>query len=339
MTIGDSINRFNRKYSPYMGNLVNHLPMGQLALYKMTRNVASADEYARYFTERFAIDPVETNSKPATSLDECIGNRSSYAACLPVISEIIEKQGVDTAVASVLNQYLTGMSSGLFHVLIRLAYAVEGAEIEEQLKEEVTRALSYYATGYRGAGLLTRNISPKDIVYEMQKLSTDPEVQHLLSQQPSMGKKMKALYDSDLYQDRGFILHGTEKDKVEGLLSFFVPAFLQSNNIVVLHCITGLHALMNLKKYFNDFDHAVDVYTTCCLTHLLTVDGLTFIESSNDHVESIVEISWNELFSQGSQSKDVHTIKFTYTCHQLELLHGFDQSGLKKAALYRISKT
>ena len=339
MTIGDSINRFNRKYSPYMGNLVNHLPMGQLALYKMSDNVALADEYARYFTAHFAIDPLEINSEPANSLDECLGNRSRYAACLPITRKMIKQQGLDTAVSSVLNQYTSGMSSGLFHVLIRLAYAVEGAEIEEQLEEEVSRALSYYVSGYREAGLLTRKISPQDIVSEMKKLSADPEIQQLLNQQSSMGKKMKALYASDLYQKRGFILQGTEKNKVAGLLSLFVPAFLQSNNIVVLHCITGLHALMNLKKYFRDIDHALDVYTTCCLTHLLTVGGLTFSEPGQNYGENNTEIHWNELFSEGSLSKDVHTIKFTYTCQQLESRHGFDQSGLKEAASYRISKT
>ncbi len=338
MTIGESINQYNRQYSPYMGSLVNHLPMGQLALYQMTKEADQAEKYARYFTERFTIDLVAKNSVPAATLEECVGNRARYADCLPVTEEMIQKQGLKPAVAAVLNQYLSGMSSGLFHVLIRLAYAVEGAELEKVLEEEAARALSYYVTGYRESGLLTRKINPDEIIDEMHKLKDHAGINKLLNEQPSLGRKLKALYESDVYHEQGFILGGTEKDKVTGLLDLTIPAFIQSNNILVLHCITGLHALLNLKPYFNEFEKALDVYFTCCLTHLLTVDSLTFNERPLNKREDKSEIGWDELFSRGSQSRDVHTIKFTYTCHQLETRHGFDQSGLKEAALFRIEQ-
>jgi hypothetical protein len=338
VTIGESINQHNRQYSPYMGSLVNHLPMGQMALYQMTKDLDRVEEYARYFTERFSIDPVTKNSVSAASLEECVGQRARYAECLPVPKEMIEKQGMESTVAAVLNQYMLGMSSGLFHVLIRLAYAVEGAEMERVLEEEVARALSYYVTGYRKAGVLDRKINLDEIMDEMNKLKDHSGISRLLNEQPSMSRKLEALYNSDLYYEQGFIIGGTEKDKVTGILDLAIPAFLQSNNIVVLHCITGLHALLNLKPFFNDFEQALDVYFTCCLTHLLTVDGLTFHESAWNKKESKTDIGWEELLSRGSQSRDVHTIKFTYTSHQLEARHGFEQSGIKGAALYRIER-
>jgi hypothetical protein len=334
MTIGDCINRYNEKYSPYMKNLVNHLPMGQLALYQMTDSVEKAEEYARYFTGRFQIDPVDQEAAPAASLEECVGMRDQYARCLPLTRKLIRDHGLAEAVAGILNPYMSGMSSGLFHVLIRLAYAVEGAELDESLEEETARALAYYVTAYREAGLLERRIDPEAAAAEMQALVNAPEIRALLEQHPSLGKKLKALYESPAYREKGFLFRGTEGEKVRGLLRILVPAFMRSNNIVVLHGITGLHALLNLKEHFQDFDRAFDVYTTCCLSHLLTVDKLDYhpLRASEEVPD------WRFLLTAGSRSRDVHTIKFTYTCHQLENRHGYTGAGLQEAAAFRIGR-
>lgn len=338
VTIGESINQHNRQYSPFMGSLVNHLPMGQLVLYQMTKELDRVEEYARYFTERFSIDPVAKNSVSAASMEECVSQPACYAECLPVTKEMIEKQGMEATVAAVLNEYMLGMSSGLFHVLIRLAYAVEGAEMEKVLEEEVARALSYYLTGYREAGVLDREINLDEIMDEMNKLKDHSGISKLFNEQPSIGRKLEALYNSDLYYEQGFIIGGTEKDKVTGLLNHAISAFLHSNNIVVLHCITGRHALLNLKPFFNDFEQALDVYFTCCLTHLLTIDGFTFHESILGKKESKTDIGWEDLFSRGSQSRDIHTTKFTYTSHQLETRYGFKQSGKKEQLCIELSE-
>ena len=332
MTIGESINRYNKSYSPYMKNLVNHLPMGQLALYQMTGNVERAEEYAQYFTQRFSIDPVNPETESANSLAACVGKRDRYEECLPLTRDMIRKAGMKTAVTELLSKYMTGMSSGLFHVLIRLAYAVEGAELEKELEEEVARALAYYVTAYREAGRLERRIDPADILDEMMELTKHPDIRQILADQPTLGKRLKELYASDVYHDQGFLLEGTESEKAAGLLSLLVPAFINSNNMVVLHGITGLHALLNLKDVFTDFNEALDVYTTCCLTHLLTVDDLV-IEPLTATRE---DLPWETLLINGSQSRDVHTIKFTYTCHQLEMRHGYTNAGLRNAARFRI---
>lgn len=333
MTIGKMINDYGKKHSPYMGNLVNHLPMGQLALYQMTQNIEKVEVYSKKFVEMYSVDPVETDVEPAESIKECVGKRDHYAACLPLMQKTIREEGVEKSVRSILNQYQLGMSSGLFHVLIRLAYAVEGANINNELEEEVARALAYYVTAYREITVLERRIPHTDVVNETKQLHEDPSIQRILREAPSLGKKMKALYNSETYLNKGFLIQGEESEKVTGLLSVLVPAFIKSNDILVLHCITGLHALLNLRPFFDDFQKGLDIYTTCCLTHLLTLEKIDFSQEMPEKTEK----NWETLMQKGSASRDVHTIKFTYTGHQLENKHGYQQSGLKGAVEFRVN--
>ena len=314
-----------------MGNLVNHLPMGQLALYKLSGNLDLVKDYSDYFKQRFQINQMKENEHKADSLESCLGNRELYESCLILIREQIKEKGIDKLVKEVLNQYPLGMSSGLFHVLIRLAYAVEGAELEEKLEEEVARALAYYITAYREAGVLTRHIPISEIFNEMNMLVGHKKIKKLLETQPSTGKQMKVLYENKIFMELGFVLEGSEEEKIKGLISLLLPVFDLSSSIVVLHCITGLHALVNLKEYFDDFENAFDIYTTCCIAHLLTVDDLTY----HEHDKNSEPLNWDEFIALCLTSRDVHTIKFTYSCH--ELYQRYNIEGLKRSAHKKIT--
>ncbi|HBH13441.1 MAG: hypothetical protein XD91_0465 [Clostridiales bacterium 38_11] len=331
MTIGELIIEYGKQDTPYMGNLVNHLPMGQLALYRLSGNLDLVKDYSDYFKEKFQINQMKENEHKADSLESCLGERELYESCLILLKERIRQEGIDRIVREVLNQYPLGMSSGLFHVLIRLAYAVEGAELEEKLEEEVARALAYYVTAYREADILTRRIPISEIFNEMNKLVNHKKIKKLLEAQPSTGKQMKALYENKTFMELGFVLEGSEEEKIKGLISLLLPVFELSSSIVVLHCVTGLHALINLNKYFNDFENAFDIYTTCCIAHLLTVENLIYREPN----EKLEPLNWNEIITLCLTSRDVHTIKFTYSCHELYQCYVIE--GLKKSAHKKIT--
>jgi len=203
--------------------------------------------------------------------------------------------------------------------------------MENHLEEEVSRALAYYVTAYREAGVLSRRVVVSDMFDEMKQLASHKEIRKLLESQPSTGRQMKALYEDKTFMERGFLIKGSEEDKIRGLISLLLPVFDQSFSIVVLHCLTGLHALVNLKDYFNDFDRAFDIYSTCCLAHLLTVGDLTY----NESVEAVSTPDWNEIISQCLSLTDVHTIKFTYSCHELYQRYGMEE--LKRSAYLKMS--
>lgn len=313
MYISNIINDYGKEYRPYMRGLVNHLPMTQLALYKMTNDINRVRDFTESYVKKAKIDPVKIEFEKINSIEECLGNRELYEPCLELINKELEEKNIDEVISYVLNTYPLGMSSGLFHTLIRVAYAVEGYRIDRDLIQEVTRALAYYITAYREAKPFSRDIKAKDILKEMEGLVSNPHINDVLKTQNTMGQKIKALYNDEEYLNLGFRLRGTEDEKIRALLSIVLPAYINSDDIVVLHCITGIHALIVLKEYYNDFDKAIDILTSCFISHLLTLENIDYTNGK----DRIVDLSWGNIISMAVESPDVHTIKLTYSCREL----------------------
>lgn len=330
MRISKIINDYGERYSPYMRNLVNHLPMGQLALYKLINNVEYVKEYSEDYVERIQINPVKDLYQKSDSLEETLGVRDSYEAALDIIKKKIDHENIHSMIDDILNRYSLGMSSGLFHTLIRLAYAVEGYDIDKDFIDEVARALAYYITGYRQADRFHRQISRSQVIEEMTSLEENLHIKKILDSYDSLGQRMKALYNSDKYLKKAFVIEGDGEEKIRGLLDLLIPTYRNSKNIVVLHCITGLHALIVLKDYFKDFEEAIDIFTSCVITHLSVVDNLKFENAFSNHTEQ----SWDCLKFKAAQSSDVHAIKLSYSSYELDKLYGISQ--LKDCALLRI---
>lgn len=330
MSIGKIINNYGSKDSPYMGGLVNHLPMGQLALYKMTGDLEKVRAYSQEYLERGNINTVKIDYPKKKSLRECLGKRNLYESCLDLIKEKSKIKGIHNLTKDILNKYILGMSSGLFHTLIRVAYGVEGCQIDKELTEELERALAYYITAYREGDLFTRKIPSSQIIDEMKTLSSSEHIRNLILSKDTLGQRMKSLYSDDEYLKLGFIIDGSEEEKIKALLKLLVPLYDDSGNIVVLHCITGLHALVVLQEYYYDFSKALDIFTTLVITHLLTIDSLEY----NDTIKDKTELSWRCILAKGAGSTDVHAIKLAYSSYELDKIYGFPE--LKDSALKRI---
>ena len=78
----------------------------------------------------------------------------------------------------------------------------------------------------------------------------------------------------------------------------------------------------------------MDIYTTCWLMHLFTVEN----PDDQQRIPEKTKLDWKTLFQERSESRDVHTIKFTYTGHQLENKHVYCKSGFTQAVKFRIDK-
>ena len=331
MNIADLINKDGEKYSPYMSGLVNHLPMGQLALYKLTDDLEKVKEYSEGYLKRSSIDPVKEREVEVNSLDECLGERDLYKPCLNLIRMILQQDPLEDLVSFVLNKYPLGMSSGLFHTTIRLAYAIEGYKIDNSLQEEVERALAYYITGYRKGDKFTRKVSPEDTREAMSNMINNPKIEKIRESDRSLGQKLEEFYGDEEFLKEGFIVEGGEEEKVTGILDVLVPAFYNTNNIVMLHTITGLHAVIVLKDYFDDYMEALDILTTTAIAHILTQKDL---DISIKDIE--IDESLEEIIDRVSDSKDVHTIKIGYTGKTLCKL--FAREDLKYGIYQRLEK-
>lgn len=312
MNIEQLINKDAEKDSPYMGNFINHLPMVKFALFRITDDIKKVENYVEYYLNSYNIDKVKEHYEKVDSLEECLGKTELYESCLVFIRNITGEENIEELVRSILGKYPLGLSSDLFHTIIRLSYAMEGYHIDKKLKPEVERALAYYITGYHEGGLFNGYVSKDDVLVEMNKLIEDKELKEIRYSNKSLGKKLKKLYSNENYLKRGFTIEGKEENKVKGILEVLMPAFYNSDNIVMLHCITGLQAVITLKDYFEDYMVALDIHATTALTHLLTQTDLDIRNQ-----DTKIEESWDAVLKKAAESKNIHTIKLAYTCKKL----------------------
>jgi len=331
MKIAKIINENAKKFSPYLNTYVNHLPMGQLALFKITSDIEKVAEFTKHYLETHQIEPIKKEYKQQESIENCLGKRELYMPCLDLIREKMEVEGVNNTISAIINKYPLALSSGLFHTTIRLAYAVEGYKLDKELKEEIARALSYYVTGYRKGAIFKRKIAKEEAYSEMEKLMNEQIVKETKELEISRNNKIKKLYQSPEFLKLGFVIEGSPKDKVEAILQILIPAFYNSNSIVMLHTITGLHATIVLKEYFDDYEYALDVLTSTALTHILTQEGLSI-----KLVNTKLDESFTEVVKSASNSTNVHTIKIAYSCQELD--KNFQAEGLKYAINNRRTK-
>ena len=52
-----------------MGRFINHLPMAQLALYRMTGDLDRVETYSDYFANHFSVDPLQSNYPAINSIE------------------------------------------------------------------------------------------------------------------------------------------------------------------------------------------------------------------------------------------------------------------------------
>ena len=330
MTIGEIINHYGEDYTPYIGGLVNHLPMGQLAIYKMTKDLRKVKSFTKSFLERNNIDEIKDSYSTINTIEETVGDRSLYKPCLDILRRELNPENLDNYVNDILNKYILGLSSGLFHTSIRLAYAIEGIKLDPILISEVERALSYYITGYRESKLFTRQIQDSKIREEMDKLANDNLVRDILKDKETLGKKIKAMYSEKDFIDKGFIIEGDSKDKIMALLDLLIPEYYLTGNFVVLHCITGLHAIIVLKDYFDDYSLTLNILTTSIIVHLLAIENNNY----GSDIDDFTHISWDAILNVASDQLDAHAVKLAYTCFKLDKL--YNKKGLKDIAIKRI---
>lgn len=332
MTVESIINKTGEGSSPYMGDLVNHLPMAQWAVYKLSGESERVDKFTKKYLNRTNIDKIDIEYKKVASIEEALGKRDLYEGTLELLKEKVKTEDIEVLMSDILNKYPLGMSSGLFHTLIRVAYGVEGYKEKSALKDELLRGLAYYITAYREAKEFNRQIAPSEFIKEMEKLAKDIHIKKILEDNNTLGKTIKSLYNDEEYMEKGFIIKGGEDEKIRTLLKLLIPLFYEKGNIVILHCITSIHALLVLKNYYNDFENAVDILTSCIVTHLISTGTSKYPEME----ELKTGLSWKCLIEKALKSNDVHDLKLTYSASYLDDRYDIEQ--LKDISIKRIRR-
>lgn len=301
--------------------------MGRIQIIWRRKTVS---EFTREYLHIVHIDKVKDRYKEVASIEEALGKRDLYEGTLDFLKKEMMSKDIKQFTKEILNKYKFGMSSGLFHTLIRVSYGVEGYDEKPELKEELLRGLAYYITAYRESRLFEREISREDIFKEITSLAKDSHIKQILEKNETLGQRMKALYKDKKYLQEGFLIQGNSEMKIKALLDLLVPLFYAKNNIVVLHCITSIHAIIVLKDYFEDYEEALDILTSAIITHLIT----TSIDEYPESIDTKTGFSWKCLKEKALKSKDVHDVKLTYSAFVLDKM--FDVDELKDISIKRV---
>ncbi len=330
MDIESLVNGHGKKYSPYKGKLINNLSIGQLALFNISGNIKKVENLTRHILKARKIDKVKESYPKLKSIEECLGKKELYESCLDIIKEDMNKTNKKEYISKILNTYEFGLSSGIFHTLIRTYYAVDGFEKREGLVDEVARSLAYYITAYKEGDLFERKINGIYIMQEMRKLINNYKIRNILAKEDTLGQQIRALYNYENYIKLAFVIKGDADDKVRSLLGLLLPIFINTGDMLVFHCITAIQALIGLREYYEDFERALDILTSTIITHLLTIDNLDFAFKKGDSLE----FSWKYIISLAAESTNVHNIEIANSCRELYKLYPMKQ--LKTAALKKI---
>src|SRR6056297_3959959 len=95
MKISNIVNSYGKKYTPYQGDLVNHLPMGQLAVYKLTEDLDKTESYSKIYIQNADINKVKESVKEVDTLEETLGKRDLYESALNVLKKEMTHDNVE----------------------------------------------------------------------------------------------------------------------------------------------------------------------------------------------------------------------------------------------------
>lgn len=291
MNIKEIINNYGI-YSPeYGGGLTNHLPMAQFALYKMGASEDRIINHSNEYIEGKGIKRAIKYDFIINDISDELGDEKAYLNYVDYYRNQLRDNGMHKTVRNVLNELSGGLASGLFHGIIRVSYALESGN-----EEELCRALAFYSSIYKEIRFADRTINKAVLNEELLKIIIDNS-------------------------DDNFYLEGELEEKEIALLESLTELYFSTGSFIVLHGITGFHALMNLKEYYDDFNEVFDRFTVCVQRALLrvTVDLFTKVIVENKHD------SWNELFALACSVNDPHTIKLVYSCNELSKIFNIDK--------------
>lgn len=273
-------------YGPLHGaRLTNHLPMAQIALWKMGATEDYIKSYSQNYLAKWKIRPVPISAQKIVKLEDALGKEESYCLYVIFFKQKIYKDGVEKTLKESLDLLSKGLASGLFHGLIRIAYGLEADSVDE-----ICRGLAFYASIYHETNFSEKTVAPQDL--------------------PA------ALFSYHQNDDEEFYMSGTIEEKEAALAETLSQMYLSTGNFIVLHTITGFHALMVLKHHYSDFDDVLNRYTVCVQRAIRKLPKQIYIKIAlTDALHD-----WNKLHEHAIESIDAHTIKFVYTCHELDKL-------------------
>jgi hypothetical protein len=291
----------------YQGGLTNHLPMMMIALLKLgLKEDIIIDKCDQYKQEKGVLDLTEV-STPVTEFEQAYVHLTST-----YLGEINHK-GIDIIIGEFIQKHQHMVVSGLFHGLIRLAYA---KEVGDPLL--IAQALAYFDCISGEVKVNTKKVDRSIAFAWFDDLRT------------TFLEDIDSLEKHSTYERLQEIIHHPLIDgnigKVQNirrndLLSFVLTYYLDTKSFYVLHLITGLEALFELEEYFTHFQDVLDDFFVFAQLFIL-FDKRQEVVVSDKTVEDVIK--------QVELMNNAHDIKLLYSLSKLKRL--FDEPLIDKVA-------
>lgn len=298
MDINKYINAFG-KYGPiYASGFTNHLPMAQYSLYALGCDESNIRSFSDNYIKHTNLVEINDYNLVGNSFDDNKGNTGAYGSYVTYFTNELEIKETKRVVGESLNKLSKGMSTSLFHCIIRLSFAVKSDN-----KGEIIRALAYFSSSYTAHDVDAKAIKSENLYKDLSLFMKN--------------------------QDEYFYLEEKVDIKELKLLDGLCDLYLSTASFVVLHTITAFEALTSLKAYFYDYDRALDIFTIGVLGWLK--------RASREKVTNVTveeKASFEEMKEVICSVKDAHTIKLLYSSEVL--YNRFANEKLKKVAKLKL---
>lgn len=307
--INDIVNEFGKKYGPtFGGGLSNHLPMGQVALYRLIDDLEAVTILTNHYVAAAELPLLEALKMVVIDIEDELGNIDAYGAYVDFFEIEIKEKGLDQAIKDALRILYKGLIGGAFHGVIRLAYAMESNN-----EDEIIRALAYYASEYLALPSPVKEIKLNDLEAYLDEQIKNTYFQDFNAGHGLFTTRLGRIFSDANFEDLNIRVDDDGQVIYDVMIKYALKTYLATGDFLSLHTITGLHAIGILKSYFQDFGQVMGVYLTAYLGSLLSMK----LESFEPITAKTYLKTWDDGPHFIRQTMDVHSIKFMYSCRAL----------------------
>jgi Questin oxidase-like len=292
------------RFAPeFGGGMSNHLPMALLALQRLGASEARLSAYAAGYSQRLDPAPPAATWPAGDPWRERLGDRAAWPAYRQFFAEWLVVEEASSVLGQVLPHLLQGSGGSAFHGLIRCAYAVQSAHLAE-----LADALAYWAVCWHHIGPQGEPVAGQQPV-----LATLAAVPRVKSDAFSISRQMRAVAghsDFDATVASALI----DEHSLPLLAQHAAELYAGSGNFVVLHLVTGCHALRTLLPFVDE--------------PLQAVRSFWFAYAAGHAAADVVAgatpapLPWAAIIDRAIDDDDEHVIKLVDSCREHERAYG-----------------
>jgi hypothetical protein len=282
----------------FENGLTNHAPMLAIALNRLGVDETIIENKTDTEARRALRFSPHAKSLREDEISTHFGDRSAY----PLYFHTFQKFRGVGALSSWQISALEGLAGDGFHGLIRLAYGLEAKSTTE-----IAAGWAYLCTSHlkllAASGALAVSITERMKQLRAEMLRPLPE-QDLIWQALDAAARLEIFHAFTL---------SAESATLAALGSNALDLYLSAPGIDTLHAITASHALRIVISEFGDIPSARLAlgYAIVAMAIAIGAPAVPVLKS-----ETVTASDWNELVPL-ALPRDIHTIKFLYTCREM----------------------